>query len=107
MARKHAHESYAVSEAAAALDVEVRQLDRIARRFLGYPPGVVIDLCRVASAAHPGNETQPPRTRQGTRLCHRGQPERPIHAFHRTAVRSLWSSHELAAVGSRQTPVTI
>ncbi len=45
------HAGCTVEEAAAALSLNVRRLNRLCKRMLGHPPGVILDLARVAAIA--------------------------------------------------------
>ena len=62
-ARTRDHEGCTVEEASAAIQVNTRALNRLCRRWFGYPPGLMLDLARIVGIARELRET---RTRLGS-----------------------------------------
>ncbi|HEU4401052.1 MAG TPA: helix-turn-helix domain-containing protein, partial [Candidatus Polarisedimenticolia bacterium] len=59
-ARSRDHQPCTVREAATDIGFSVRQLNRLAGRWFGHPPGILLDLARIASVAHDLEQTSHP-----------------------------------------------
>jgi len=57
IALARSHEGCSVEEAAAGVSLNVRRLNRLCRRMLGHPPGVILDLARIEGIARDLGET--------------------------------------------------